>query len=283
MTSAAPAERASELRRVGRYVLLDEIGVGGMASVYLGRLVGPVGFARTVAIKRMHPQAAKDPRFAAMFVDEARLAARIHHPNVISTLDVVDEHGELFVVMDFVFGEPLSRLLSSARCRGERMPPTIAASIVAGVLHGLHAAHDTRGDGGEPLQIVHRDVSPQNVLVGADGISRVLDFGVAKARGRLSTTRDGELKGKLRYMSPEQVLRGSEVDRRSDVFAVGVVLFEALTGRRLFDGTNEAETLRMVLNVEVSTASEFFPELASFDGVLSRALAADPEQRFPTA
>src|ERR1035437_3672665 len=152
-------------RVVGRYALYGEIASGGMATVHFGRLLGPVGFSRTVAIKRLHPQFAKDPEFVTMFLDEARLASRIRHPNVARTLDVVALEGELFLVMDYVEGEALSRLLRTCRARGTPVPPKVAAAIVCGVLHGLHAAHEAKSERGEPLGIVHRDVSPQNVLV----------------------------------------------------------------------------------------------------------------------
>jgi len=198
-----PSEKA--VRVVGRYALYAEIAAGGMATVHFGRLLGPVGFSRTVAIKRLHPQFAKDPEFVSMFLDEARLAARIRHPNVVPTLDVVATQGELFLVMDYVQGESLSRLIRAARERGHRIPPRIVSSILTGALHGLHAAHEAKNERGEPLNIVHRDISPQNVLVGSDGVPRVLDFGVAKAAGRVQTTREGQLKGKLAYMAPEQI------------------------------------------------------------------------------
>ncbi|HSQ67748.1 MAG TPA: serine/threonine-protein kinase, partial [Polyangiaceae bacterium] len=222
-------QQASGSRVIGRYVLCDAIASGGMATVHLGRLLGPVGFSRTVAIKRLHPHFARDPEFVAMFLDEARLAARIRHPNVVSTLDVVVLQGELFVVMDYVHGEALSKLI---RANGA-VPPPIAASIIAGVLYGLHAAHEAKTDDGAPLHIVHRDISPQNVLVGVDGSARVVDFGVAKAVGRLQTTREGALKGKIAYMSPEQISTDS-VDRRTDIYAASVVLWEMLTGKRLY-------------------------------------------------
>src|SRR4051812_48938415 len=202
---------------IGRYMLDRPIGSGGMATVHLGRLLGPAGFSRTVAIKRLHPQFAKDPEFVTMFLDEARLAARVRHPNVVSTLDVVALDEELFLVMDYVPGETLSRLARELRARGESVPPAIAISILSGVLFGLHAAHDARSESGEVLGIVHRDVSPQNILVGEDGVARVLDFGVAKAAGRASQTEAGLVKGKLAYMSPEQ-LRGEAIDRRTDVY-----------------------------------------------------------------
>ena len=174
-------------------MLCDEIAAGGMATVHFGRLLGPVGFSRTVAIKRLHPQLARDPDFVAMFVDEARLAARIRHPNVVPTLDVVATEGELFLVMDYVPGESLSRLLRASRASG-LVPPRIASAIFCGALHGLHAAHEATDERGTPLGIVHRDVSPQNILIGSDGVPRVLDFGVAMAAGRAQATGPGRSK-----------------------------------------------------------------------------------------
>src|SRR5262249_31938202 len=162
----------------------------GMAAVYLARMRGALGFARTVAIKRLHANIARDPEFVAMLLDEARLAARIQHPNVVSTLDVVSDGDELFLVMDYVSGEPLSQLVA-----GARPPLGVASAIAFDMLNGLHAAHEAISERGEPLGIVHRDVSPQNLLVGVDGVARVADLGVAKAAARLTTTRDGRVKG----------------------------------------------------------------------------------------
>ena len=276
-------ERTDALpRMLGRYALYEKIASGGMASVHLGRLVGPVGFARTVAIKRMHPQFAEDPEFVSMFLDEARLAARIRHPNVVPTLDVVAMQGELFLVMDFVQGESLSHLIRAAATCDESIPAAMVATIMVGVLHGLHAAHEAKNDHGEPLEVVHRDVSPHNVLVGVDGVSRVLDFGVAKAAGRLQTTREGQLKGKLAYMAPEQ-LRG-KVSRQTDVYAASVVLWEALTGRRLFHADNEAHLFGLVLDGCHEPPSRHVPGLSPLlDAVTMRGLEVDPARRFPTA
>ena len=268
---------------LGRYSLFREIASGGMASVHLGRLIGPGGFARTVAIKRMHPQCAKEGEFVAMFVDEARLAARVQHPNVVSTLDVVATDGELFLVMEYVRGESLARLQSEAQGRGERIPPRVACAIVIGVLQGLHAAHEAKSERGEDLRMVHRDVSAQNVLVGVDGAARVLDFGIAKAVGRVGTTREGQVKGKLAYMSPEQI-RGAEVDRTTDVYATGVLLWETLTGSRLFVAATEGETLNRVLSVRVRAPSEVVAGLPrALDAIALRALERDQDMRFASA
>jgi serine/threonine protein kinase len=264
-------------------VLYGEIASGGMATVHFGRLLGPAGFARPVAIKRLHAQFARDPDFVKMFFDEARLAARIAHTNVVSTLDVVSADEEVFLVMEYVPGTSLAQLVRTVRRRGERIAPLVGVGVVSGMLHGLHAAHEARNDRGERLDLVHRDVSPQNVLVGTDGIPRLLDFGVAKASGRLQTTRDGQLKGKLAYMAPEQV-RGEPLTRRTDVYAASVVLWEVLTGKRLFYAENEATVLSRVLSAEVAPPSTIVPELPrSLDRVVLRGLERDPEKRYPTA
>ncbi|MDB4939485.1 MAG: serine/threonine protein kinase [Labilithrix sp.] len=268
-------------RSVGRYALHAEIASGGMATVYFGRLLGPVGFSRTVAIKQLHPQFAKDPDFVSMFLDEARLAARIGHPNVIQTVDIVVTSGELFLVMDYVPGESLARLMRALGSRDERIPVDIACTIMSNVLHGLHAAHEAKNERGEPLDIVHRDVSPHNVLVGVDGVARVLDFGVAKAVGRLHTTREGGLKGKLPYMAPEQI--EGKVDRQSDIYSASVVLWEALTGRRLFEG-DEGTILAQVLGGMIPPPRSIVPDLPeALEALTLRGLARNAEQRFETA
>lgn len=279
---AAPPSRGPA-RVAGRYALYGEIAAGGMATVHIGRLLGPVGFARTVAIKRLHPQYAKDPEFVSMFLDEARLAARVQHPNVVATIDVVATDGELFLIMDYVRGESLSRLIRAADRKGERVPFRIAASVVSGFLHGLHSAHEAKNEHGEPLGLVHRDVSPQNVLVGADGIARVLDFGIAKAAGRIQVTREGQIKGKLSYMPPEQ-LQGFTLTRHTDIYAAGVVLWETLTCERLFKGETESETLTKILDGHVERPSFKVPGLPpAFDDVVLKALRQNPEERFATA
>jgi serine/threonine protein kinase len=272
----------AQSRIIGRYAIHGEIAAGGMATVHFGRLLGPVGFSRPVAIKQLHPRYARDPEFTAMFLDEARIAARIQHPNVVSTLDVVSEHHDLFLVMEYVQGESLARLIRETRTRKETTPAKIASAIAVGILHGLHAAHEAKDTQGQLLQVVHRDVSPQNVLVGIDGVPRVLDFGVAKAVGRATTTGEGHLKGKLAYMAPEQ-LRG-QVSSRTDVFAAAIVFWETLTGRRLFSADNEAELLEKVTKQPIIAPSTLVPELSeSLDAVIMRGLERDPQKRFASA
>jgi serine/threonine-protein kinase len=268
---------------VGRYALRHEIAAGGMAVVHLGRLLGPAGFSRTVAIKRLHPHLARNPEFVAMFLDEARLAARIRHPNVVSTLDVVTTEGELFVVMEYVPGDSLARLLGSAADRGERAALPVAASIMVNVLHGLHAAHEACDEHGRPLCLVHRDVSPHNVLVGTDGLAHLIDFGIAKAVGRAQVTREGQLKGKLAYMAPEQ-LTGKAVDRRADVFGAAVVFWEMLTGVRLFDGADEGEIYGKVVRGDVPRPSRRAVGIGrKTDAIVLRGLARHPARRYESA
>ena len=278
------AEAAVEpIRVVGRYALYDPIAAGGMATVHYGRLRGPVGFARTVAIKRLHPELARDPEFVSMFLDEARLAARIRHPNVVQTLDVVAEDGELFLIMEYVQGESLARLRRSLAQEQQVIPHRIASAIMSGALMGLHAAHEAKNEQGERLGLVHRDVSPHNVLVGADGMARVLDFGVAKAAGRVHTTREGKVKGKLAYMAPEQIQSG-EVTREADLYSATVVLWEALTGKRLFHADNQTTVVARILAHNVPPPSKLVPGLPSgYDAIIAKGMAKKPSERYASA
>lgn len=273
---------------LGQYALYGEIAAGGMATIHFGRLLAPNGTARTVAIKRLHPQFAKDAEFRTMFLDEARVAVHVAHPNVVSTLDVVGMENELFLVMEYVPGESLSRLIRLTKEKKKIIPPRIVAAIMAGALRGIHAAHVACDAAGVPLQIVHRDISPQNVLVGTDGVGRVLDFGVAKAVGRHQQTREGQLKGKIAYMSPEQL--NGNVTPRTDIYAAGVTLWEALTAKRLFNADNEAAILGKILSGKVDKPSEHVPSdpandmlMRELDAITLRSLERDPAHRFATA
>jgi serine/threonine protein kinase len=270
-------------RDLGRYRLYGEIASGGMATVHFGRLVGTGGFAKTVAIKRLHPHFAKIPEFVTMFLAEARLAARIRHPNVVQPLDVLQIDEEVFLVMEYIDGESLSRQVQTMTTTGARVPLHISVAILCNVLHGLHAAHEAKNDKGEPLGLVHRDVSPQNILVGIDGVARVIDFGIAKAADSVQITRDGELRGKLWYMAPEQ-LNGGKITRKVDLYAASVVLWEVLTGERLFDADNKSAVLENILHRPVPPPSEIAPDLpGDLDAIVLRGLARDPDDRFASA
>src|SRR3954470_10503493 len=235
-------------RQLDRYELIGELASGGMATVFLARLAGVGGFQRFVAIKRRHPHLAGEEEFIEMFLDEARLAARIHHPHVVPILEVGASERGYYLVMEYIEGDTLARLLARAATSGHKLPATIGTRVVVDMLSGLHAAHELRDEHGNPTELVHRDVSPQNVLVGIDGNTRITDFGVARAASRLSATRAGQLKGKIAYMAPEQAVGDPSVDRRADIFSSGIVLWEVLAARRLFKAENEAATLSRVIS-----------------------------------
>lgn len=265
----------------GRYQRLRSIASGGMATVYLGRASRPGGFERLVAIKVMHPHLAADPEFVRMFLDEARLAASIRHPNVLSVLDVEATENDVSLVMEYIDGPSLGQLLKSYG--GAKLPIESALRIMIDALTGLHAAHDLAGPGGVPLNIVHRDVSPHNILIGNDGVVRIADFGVAYAQMRLATTQSGQMKGKLGYMALEQ-LRGQAVDRRSDIYSAGVVLWELLAGERLFTGDTDGALAVSAAAGPVQSPHDIDETVpVPIDDVCMRALCKSPEDRWPTA
>lgn len=268
----------------GSYEIIHKLAQGGMATTYLARKLGEAGFERIVVLKRIRQELASEPGVRDAIRDEARIAASIHHPNVVHVEDVIEADTELGLVMPYVESVSLGALLASAPSPPERaLPPPIAIRILLDVLAALEAAHEARDLRGEPLGLVHRDVSPKNVLVGADGVARLIDFGVAMAQGRLGQTQSGIMKGTLAYMSPEQ-LRRREMDRRSDVFAAGSVLFEALVGKRLFEGRDEADILIAILADEIPTLEGRVSGVTSaLDAVLVEALARDPDERFASA
>jgi serine/threonine protein kinase len=273
---------------VGRYAIFDEIAAGGMATVHLARLAGPVGFSRVVAVKRLHPHLLDDQDFKAMFLDEARLAARIRHPNVVPTLDVLVHDKELILVMEYVHGESLLALTRAARQQKNPIPLSVAVAIMVSVLHGLHAAHEARDEKGEPLGIVHRDISPHNILAGADGMVRVLDFGVAKAIQGRTATQDtalppGTVKGKFSYMAPE-TLRGEASTRQADIFSAAIVFWELITGHKLFGAPTEQERILKVLKGNVPPPSALVAGLpVVVDRIVLRGLSPHPEDRYETA
>ena len=277
-------EAGAPLRQVGRYTIFDQIGAGGMATVHLARFSGPAGFSRVVAVKHLLPHLSFDAEFKALIVEEARTASRVRHPNVVPTLDVVVDEGDVYIVMEYVPGETLSFLRRAAKEARQDIPAAICSAVLVGALQGLHAAHEARTPSGELLDIVHRDVSPPNILVGSDGVPVVLDFGIAKTLQGKAETRSGRVKGKSSYMAPEQI-RGEPITRAVDIFAAAVVLWELLTGRRLFFGATEQERMRKVLEgAEAMPPSLLVPRLPKgLDEVVLRGLRQNPRHRFKTA
>ncbi len=269
--------------RLGRYDLHEEIATGGMGSVCLGVLLGSVGFSRVVAIKRLHRHLAQDPELVAMFLDEAHLAARIRHPNVVGTIDVVHTSDELFLVMEYVDGESLAGLVKELRANGERMPLPVVSGIMGAVLRGLHAAHDATDASGNRLAIVHRDVSPHNVLVGADGVARLVDFGIAHAAVRLQSTGEGRFKGKLSYAAPELLaLKSPSV--ASDLYSAGLVLWELAAGRKALQADTEVGLLARALAADVPPLHEVAPWLPEeFVATVVRAIQREPAHRQASA
>lgn len=268
---------------LGPYTVYGEFASGGMASVHLARRTEEGRAPGVVAIKRLHPHLLRDQTFVTMLLDEARIASRIDHPNVVRVIDVVRADRELLLVMDYVHGASLHELVRAATKRSMPIPIAVSVRIAVDVLQGLHAAHGAMGEDGRPLELVHRDVSPHNVLVGVDGTARLTDFGVAKAVGRLQSTRDGGIKGKLAYMPPEQ-LSGGHVDARTDVYATAVMLWEAIAGRPLFPAVTEAELYTLVMMGNIVPLRTIAPNTPrALDDAIMRALARDPGRRPPSA
>ncbi len=268
---------------LGRYELLLPIAQGGMGSVWAARLKGSRGFQKIVSIKTLLPTVSNDPRFEKMFLDEAALASRIRHPHVVEILDLGEQDGLLYLVMEWVDGEPLNMVLRAA-ARQEGLPLTAAVRIASQVCRGLHAAHELRDDDGEPLGLVHRDVSPHNVLVSYEGVAKLVDFGVAKATSRLvETTEAGHVKGKIAYMAPEQV-RCEEIDRRADVFATGILLYLLTLGRHPFKGESSSETAKHICMSRPVRPRELKSDYPRrLEQVVLKALAKKPEDRYESA
>jgi serine/threonine protein kinase len=268
---------------LGRYELLQQLAIGGMAEVYLARVNGIEGFRKRVVLKRILPQYASDPAYVSMFLDEARLAARLHHANIVQVFDVGAAVGDYFIAMEYVAGKDVRAILSAAARQERAIPLGVALSIAQGICRGLHFAHDLTDDDGRPLGIVHRDVTPANAIVTYDGCTKVLDFGVAKATTQTRETQSGTLKGKIGYMSPEQC-QGEALDRRSDVFAIGILLFELTTGTRLYNDDAELKMLMRIVQEDAplpsSRRNDYPPEL---EFIVRRALARDREVRYATA
>lgn len=267
------------MRIADRYEILSTLASGGTATVYLGRVVGAGGFSKPVAVKRLHPHLASLADSRALLIEEAKLVARIAHPNVVQVQDVVEESNEVFLVMEYVDGETLDRVFHEAG----PAPVDVCVAIVRDVLHGLHAAHHLRGADGALLGLVHRDVTPRNIMVTGEGCAKILDFGIAKIQGHAGTTRDGCVRGTPSYMAPEQ-LHDEAVTARTDIHGIGIVLWEVLTGKRLFLTDTESAAKKQVLEHDVPPPSALRKDVSrELDGVVLRALARDPADRFSTA
>ncbi|MDX2023322.1 MAG: serine/threonine-protein kinase [Deltaproteobacteria bacterium] len=280
----ANADRPAEaLGSLGRYRLLSRLAVGGMAEIFLARVDGIGGFEKVVVVKRLIPQYADDPILVRMFMDEARLLAKLDHPHITQVHDVGTQDGHYFFAMEYVHGEDLRSITRACALANTSLSDVLAATIVATAARALHYVHEKCSDDGRPLNIVHRDVSPSNVLVGFNGTVKLADFGVAKWEEQQTSTTHGTLKGKLAYMSPEQA-KGGAIDRRSDVFSLGVLMFELFTGTRLFQGATELAILDQITSGQIPSPSRRRHDLPPLlEAAIVRALAVDPDQRFATA
>ncbi len=271
------------IENYGRYQLLKRIATGGMAQIYLARQTGLEGFEKLLVVKRILPHLAENQDFVRMFLDEARIAARLNHPNVVQIFDLGSQDGSYFIAMEYIHGEDVRRVWKRGANRGRTLPLPLVCRVMMDACAGLDYAHKKADAAGKPLGIVHRDISPQNILVTFEGGVKVVDFGIAKAADQATVTRSGVLKGKYSYMSPEQA-RGEKLDRRSDIFALGIVLHELLTGHRLFKRTNDIQTLNAVTECKVPPPSALNPEVPSdLDRLVLKALARTPDQRFEDA
>jgi serine/threonine protein kinase len=268
--------------RLGDYQLMSKLAVGGMAEVYLARHGELAGFRTLVVVKKVLPHLASHPEFITMFLDEARIASQLDHPNVVRIVEVGRAGDEFFLAMELVQGKPLSSLIRRGMDRKEQLAPKMAAWIVAQAAAGLHHAHQLADAEGNLLHLVHRDVSPQNILVSFEGAVKVIDFGIARALGRLSDTGTGQLKGKFGYMSPEHAT-GGEIGLWTDVFALGVVLWESLCGRRLFARSSDRATLKAILDEPVPPPSTVVKVPPGLEAIVMKALAREPRQRFESA
>ncbi|MBT8495796.1 MAG: protein kinase, partial [Deltaproteobacteria bacterium] len=276
----SPEQREAVL---GKYQLMQELAVGGMARLYIARAKGLADFSKPVVLKRILPQYAADPNFVGMFLDEARLAATLHHPNVVQVYDIGQLEGEYFFTMEFVHGESLSRIMTQLTEEGRRLPLEHAVAVAIGVASGLHYAHSKLDDQGQPMHIVHRDVAPSNILISYNGGVKLVDFGIAKAATRHYATEVGTLKGRVAYMSPEQST-GAEIDARSDIFSIGVVLYEIVVGRRMHGDANQLAILHKLLNFDIEPPSHHWPECPpELERIIMRALRPNPNDRYQSA
>ncbi len=276
------AEHLIPRTRFGKYTLIAKIGHGGMAEVFLAALDGPAGFTKLTVLKRLHPHLEDEPQLIGMFLDEARLAARLNHPHVVQTYEVGDVDGRHFLAMEYLEGQSFARLLKYATRQGETIPMAVAVRIFIDALDGLDYAHTLTDFDGTPLRVVHRDISPGNIFLTYSGQVKVLDFGIAKAGTQMMETRAGQVKGKFAYIAPEQARPGAH-DHRADIWSMGVVFWEAFAGRRLFKGETEITTLQNALNAEVPRLDTVVDVPTAVADIAERALQRDPLKRFESA
>lgn len=269
--------------RFGKYTLLNRIAVGGMAEVFLARQEGLEGFEKTICIKRIRPHLSSQPNFVQMFLNEAKLAAQLNHPNIVQIYDLGRVNDSYFIAMEYISGRDMSRIIPKAEKAGISFPMIYALRIASNVCEGLYFAH-TKGDAyGNPLNIVHRDITPENILVSFSGTVKIVDFGIAKANTQLEQTRAGEIKGKLSYMSPEQCM-GHQLDARSDIFSFGSVIYEWVTGYKLFTGENEMAILKSIIDGKIYPPSYFKEDVPeAVERILMKALDKDKTKRYQSA
>ncbi len=280
----APDEsRIKETHRFGKYTLIDRIAVGGMAEIFLARQAGLEGFEKTIVIKRIRPHLSNQKAFVKMFLNEAKLAAQLNHPNIVQIYDLGKIADTYFIAMEYIFGRDMRRIIPKADAMGIPFPMVYALKIASSVCEGLFYAHQKMDLYGNPLNIVHRDVTPENIFVSFDGTVKILDFGIAKAANQIEQTRAGEIKGKLSYMSPEQCM-GKPLDHRSDIFSLGVVLYEWITGFKLFTGESEVAILKSITEGKIYAPSYFKADIPeAVERILMKALDKDREARYQTA
>lgn len=277
------SQPSSSTHQFGRYELVAHLATGGMAEIFLARERGLAGLERLVVIKRILPKLAHNASFIDMFLREARIVARLNHPNIIQIYELGSEAGDYFIAMEYVHGSTVREIQLLAEQRGSEVPVSVAVSIIEQACRGLHAAHQLKDLDGTPLGLIHRDVSPHNLMCSAEGFIKLLDFGVAKASQGSDATYSGHLKGKFAYMSPEQC-QGQQLDRRADIFSLGVVVWETLTGERLFKRESDLDMMRAVIQEQTPAPSELNPEVPpAIDAVVLRALKKDRAQRFQSA
>jgi serine/threonine-protein kinase len=269
--------------RFGKYTLLQRIAVGGMAEIFLARQEGLEGFEKMICIKRIRPHLSSQVSFVRMFLNEAKLAAQLNHPNIVQIYDLGRIGESYFIAMEYITGRDMSRCIPKAEKMGIQFPLVYALKVTSSICEGLYFAHNRTDAYGKPLNIVHRDITPENVMVSFNGVVKILDFGIAKATSQIEQTRAGEIKGKLSYMSPEQCM-GKQVDQRSDIFALGVVTYEWITGYKLFTGENEMAILKCIIDGKIYPPGYFKEDVPEpVERILMKCLEKDREKRYQSA